>query len=72
MVLVAPPGPVLKTWLWESGDWKEIIPAHEPPSRLSPSCTSTGAEVVLVGGWDSGQNLSETWLFRNQDWTFAG
>jgi hypothetical protein len=71
LVLVAPPGPVLKTWLWESGDWKEIIAVHEPAARLEISCTFTGTDVVLFGGWAGGQFSTETWLFRDQDWTVS-
>jgi hypothetical protein len=60
----------LRTWFWDSNDWKSPTTMHSPPNRLNPECAFTGSEVVLFGGWgESGQLLSDTWVFRNSDWT---
>jgi hypothetical protein len=72
LILVAPVGLIDKTWFWELSDWKGIEPQHTLPPRSNTACTFTGPEVVLFGGSDGSQFLSDTWLFRSVDWVRGG
>ena len=69
LALVATVGPNLGTWLWDSTTWKAIPTIHSPPKRVNSACTFTGTDLVLFGGWgQSGQPLSDLWLFNDLDW----
>lgn len=58
------------TYVFESGAWQLVTPAHSPPSRNHTTCFYSRAlgGVVLVSGLRSSGVVDDAWLFDG-DWT---
>ncbi len=62
------------TWTWDGADdtWIELTPASSPPSRaLAALAYSPDAQQLLLTGGedDSGNPLSDTWMWNGTTWT---
>ena len=72
------PPPLNETWLWRSGTWVALSPAHHPPGLQGAAIAFDAAEdrTLLLGGWYSVSSANGTagaraWLWNGDDWSEA-
>jgi hypothetical protein len=61
------------TWIWDGGDWKDIVTTNSPPPLQNSALAYDDRRdrCVLFGGGTAGagrQTLGETWEFDGRDW----
>jgi len=59
------------TWTWDGTDWFLVNVVVSPPARTLSAMAydKARAEVVLFGGYSSGQPLDDTWVWDGSTWT---
>jgi len=61
------------TWDWNGTIWTQLFPLHNPPARFAHVMVYDSARdrIVVFGGrtGNSKQDLNDTWVFKNGDWT---
>jgi hypothetical protein len=51
------------TWTFDGTSWREVSSPTAPSAREDPAMATLGGKVVLFGGFDTVNNLSDTWVF---------
>jgi len=68
-------GSYVYSWAFENGTWRNLSPAHSPPSASYNGMVYDAAdsEVVIFGveapSWPTYELMNETWAFHAGDWT---
>jgi hypothetical protein len=59
-------------WTWDGSGWEQLHGTNPPPRRSAHvmEYDPVHEEIVLFGGWNhSGEELGDTWVFRDGQWT---
>ncbi len=61
------------TWKWNGSNWSAVATNNVPPARSSHAMAARSTDAVtnilMYGGSDGTNALSDTWTFNGTDWT---
>jgi N-acetylneuraminic acid mutarotase len=60
------------TYLFDGNLWTPVLVPLPPPARGGASMVTLGNKVLLFGGYDGTNDLSDTWTFDGTSWTSSG